>query len=449
MAIIGVVADDFTGTASSGVLVARSQAKTGLFFDPEAVQAFQGANQLDAIYVSSNSRHLKPEEAYQKVSQATQALKNMGIQYFSKKIDTTLRGGIGVEIDAMLDTLDDDMIAVMVTAMPQSRRICIGGYSVIDGVILTETPVANDVKTPVTESFVLDLIKKQTKRRVGLITLGNVLNGEETLRNQMKEAVKQGHKVLIIDAITLEHIDRIAKVCVDLNWNVLAVDPGAFTMKLAYQRGIIKEEKPNIPKGIVPEEGKTVFAIIGSANPATKVQVETLCKADDRNIAVGVSPAALIEGGETAQKEIENSVQKIKELFHQEPRPKTVLAETALHMVVDLQQEDERHSYEAGTASRLINKGLAKIAKGVLEAVGQERVAGLFLTGGDTMECVCREIEVECIQAMDNIVAQIDVGRIIGKYHGMPLVAKGGFCGSDDIGIEIVERLLLESARRE
>lgn len=69
-----------------------------------------------------------------------------------------LRGGIGIEIDAMLDTLDDDMIAVMVTAMPRSRRICIGGYSVIDGVILTETPVANDVKTPVTESFVLDLI---------------------------------------------------------------------------------------------------------------------------------------------------------------------------------------------------------------------------------------------------------------------------------------------------
>ena len=30
MAVIGVVTDDFTGTASAGVLVARSEAKTGL-----------------------------------------------------------------------------------------------------------------------------------------------------------------------------------------------------------------------------------------------------------------------------------------------------------------------------------------------------------------------------------------------------------------------------------
>ena len=64
------------------------------------------------------------------------------------------------------------------------------------------------------------------------------------------------------------------------------------------------------------------------------------------------------------------------------------------------------------------------------------------------MECVCREIEVECIQALDNIVAQIDVGSIIGKYQGLPLIAKGGFCGKEDIGIEIVNRLLLESTRR-
>lgn len=449
MALIGVVADDYTGTASAGVLVARSGAKTGLFFDSQAVQSFLGAEQLDAIYVSSNSRSLKSEAAYEEVEGTTNALKEMNITYFSKKIDTTLRGGIGVEIDAMLDALGKDMIAVMVTAMPQSKRICVGGYSIIDGVILTETPVANDVKTPVKKSFVPDLIKSQTKRKVELITLNTVLAGEKSLKEKMTEVVENGCEILIVDAITLEHIDRIAKVCVELEWKILAVDPGAFTMKLAYQRGITQEEKPNLPENIEAEQNKTVLAMIGSANPATKAQVETLCKESVDNIVVKVSPKALVEGGETAKKEIEQAVCTITSLLRREEKPRTILAETALHMVMDLKEEDKKHNYKEGMASELINKGLAQITKKVLEIAGKEQIAGLFLTGGDTMESVCREIEVDCIQAIDNIVAQIDVGRIIGRYDGMPIVAKGGFCGDKDIGIQIVDRLLRESARNE
>lgn len=70
-----------------------------------------------------------------------------------------------------------------------------------------------------------------------------------------------------------------------------------------------------------------------------------------------------------------------------------------------------------------------------------------MLTGGDTMECVARKIGVSCIKAVDNIVAQVDVGRILGKYEGMPIVVKGGFCGYDTIGIDIVKRLQKEAAK--
>ena len=105
MAVIGVVADDFTGTASAGVLVARTGAKTGLFFDAAKVSEFQERDRLDAVYVSSNSRHLPAKEAYEAVVNATKELQKLGIKYYSKKIDTTMRGGIGYEIDAMLETL--------------------------------------------------------------------------------------------------------------------------------------------------------------------------------------------------------------------------------------------------------------------------------------------------------------------------------------------------------
>lgn len=95
MVKIGVVADDFTGTASSGMMMAKAQVETGLFFDAASLDAFEYTDRLEAVYVSSNSRFLPPEDAKKIVRESAEALKKAGTQYYSKKIDTTLRGGIG------------------------------------------------------------------------------------------------------------------------------------------------------------------------------------------------------------------------------------------------------------------------------------------------------------------------------------------------------------------
>ena len=63
------------------------------------------------------------------------------------------------------------------------------------------------------------------------------------------------------------------------------------------------------------------------------------------------------------------------------------------------------------------------------------------------MESVCKMIGTTYIRAIDNIVPQIDVGRLAGAYDGMPVVVKGGFCGYDEVGIDIVNRILLEANR--
>lgn len=84
MPLIGAVADDLTGATTTGVLLARSKARTAVFFNEEAAEREGEAETLDAILVSSNSRALPAEEAYEKVSSATQALKRMGGQIFQQ-----------------------------------------------------------------------------------------------------------------------------------------------------------------------------------------------------------------------------------------------------------------------------------------------------------------------------------------------------------------------------
>ena len=188
MPLIGAVADDLTGATTTGVLLARSKARTAVYFNEEAAQRAEGMDVLDAILISSNSRPLPANEAYDKVKSATAALKNMGVKYFSKRIDTTFRSGVGVEVDAMLDEVGDGAVAVVVPAMPQSRRILVGGYSIIDGAALINTPVAQDVRTPVKENYIPRLLSGQTRRKVGLVPLDKVLAGEDVIKKALEEA---------------------------------------------------------------------------------------------------------------------------------------------------------------------------------------------------------------------------------------------------------------------
>ena len=447
MPIIGAVADDLTGATTTGVLLARSKAQTAVFFNEEAAEKAKGADELDAILVSSNSRPLPADEAYEKVKSATLALKRMGVKYFSKRIDTTLRGGVGVEIDAMLDQIGEDAVAVVVPAMPQSRRILVGGYSVIDGVALINTPVAKDVRTPVKENYIPRLLAGQTRRQVGLVTLDKVLAGKEAVEKALEEKRGEGCDVIVVDGITLEDVETIAKACIALKWNVVAVDPGPFTAKLAYERGLIGVEEPNIPE-TANEEEKTVLIAAGSATPVTKKQMEVLCE-DERHVRISVEPILLINGGDEAVAEAERAVELAKEMFQEGSQPRAILFETALHgELLNLDEEDKKRGYASGMSANRINAGLGTIITKLMERVGRDRIAGLYTTGGDTMVNVCYQLGVECIQVMDYVIPQADVGRLVGSYDGLPVVGKGGLTGNDHTACDIVDRLFKEAGRK-
>lgn len=446
MPLIGAVADDLTGATTTGVLLARSKARTAVFFNEEAAVKAEGLDDLDAILISSNSRPLPADEAYEKVKSATIALKRMGVKYFSKRIDTTMRGGVGIEIDAMMDQVGEDAVAVVVPAMPQSRRILVGGYSVIDGVALINTPVAQDVRTPVKENYIPRLLEGQTRRKVRLVTLDEVLKGADHIRERLKETRENGAEVIVVDAITIEDVEEIAKACIELNWNVVAVDPGPFTSKLAYYRNLISEEEPNIPPE-ADEQGKTVLIAAGSATPVTKKQMEVLCQ-DERHVRISVDPLLLIEGGDVALDEAFRAVHKAQELLESANPPRAILFETALHgELLNLAEEDKKRSYAQGMSANRINAGLGMIISQLLELCGREKIAGLYTTGGDTMVNVCYQLGVECIEVMDYVIPQTDIGRLVGSYDGLPIVGKGGLTGNDGTACDIVDRLFRESAR--
>lgn len=94
---IGAVADDFTGTASAGTILAMSGVRTGLYLDTASLEEAIGKNLIsnfDAVFVSTSTRNRDEAESYAIVSYATEVLQDHGIEHLSKKIDSTLRGNI-------------------------------------------------------------------------------------------------------------------------------------------------------------------------------------------------------------------------------------------------------------------------------------------------------------------------------------------------------------------
>lgn len=163
---------------------------------------------------------------------------------------------------------------------------------------------------------------------------------------------------------------------------------------------------------------------------------------------IPVEPIPLIEGGEWAIAEADRAVERAVELLQSDSQPRAILFETALHgALLNLDEEDNKRHYAGGMSANRINAGLGSIISKVLETVGREKIAGLYTTGGDTMVNVCYQLGVECLEVMDYVIPQTDVGRLVGSYGGLPVIGKGGLTGNDNTACEIVSRLFGEAAR--
>ncbi|MCM3567343.1 four-carbon acid sugar kinase family protein [Neobacillus mesonae] len=443
MCKLGIVADDLTGATTVGVLLARAGISAAAFFDEKSLDSDA---EHKALVISTDSRALKKEEAQPKVKSAVRALKEKGAVYFSKRVDTTLRGGIGYEVDAMLEELAPDTMAVVVPSMPQSKRIVVGGYSIIDGTALSKTPVAQDVRTPVTESYVPALMAQQTEHPIGFVPLSALLAGKESVKQCLQQEREKGAKYIIADAITTEDVEMIAEAVTKLEWNVLAVDPGPFTEKLAIAKGF-KAESHELSSGGISESEMNgmVLVVAGSATPVTKVQMKTL---SEKNWAskVPVSAKDLIDVTKTAPSEIGRAAAATLKMI-QSRKHNVVLLETSLTGdVLNLAEKEKELGLAPGEAAGNINKGLGGIVAQVLSEE-LDYIKGIYMTGGDTMVNVLQVLGAKGIELVDYVIPQADLGRIIGgKFDGLVVVGKGGLTGSNDTAVSIVKRIFEESA---
>lgn len=147
-----VIADDLTGANDTGVQFLSENESVVVIVDSASANTVNTRSDSPTVVVNTNTRFLSAEEAFTEVQNSVRKYSVLKPAEIFKKIDSTLRGNIGAEIDAVMK-VSGYRIACVAPAAPRNGRTIINGQCYINGILLEKTEVAQDPFTPVTARY--------------------------------------------------------------------------------------------------------------------------------------------------------------------------------------------------------------------------------------------------------------------------------------------------------
>ena len=414
-----VIADDLTGANATGVLLKKMNYKTFTVLNKERLE-LTTLDECDCLMYPTNSRGVSGEMAYNRVYNVTNLLKSEEIKVYAKRIDSTLRGNLGCETDAILNALGEDYIAIVAPCFPESGRIVIGGYMLVNGLPLHKTEVALDPKTPVLTSEVKKVFEQQSKYKTTAILMKDMMKGKHALSEKITSLKEEGNRILVFDCVTQEDLELIADAVVTSGISFVAVDPGVFTATIAR-------------KIIVPTERKAknkILAVVGSVNPVTKKQMEELWLSQ-KTFNVFVKTKELVEDEIRQNNEIERVVREVLE-NSSNFSISTVTGDGIFpENRIDFVTYAERDGCTLDEISDRINQAFAKITYKICKS--DDTFKGLYTSGGDITVAVCRAFDTAGLNLSDEVLPLAAYGRILkGEFDGLHIITKGGMVGQSN-----------------
>lgn len=406
-----VIADDLTGSNATCSLFKKIGLRAA------SILKLQGDinYDVDVISYSTASRGLDKEEAYKKVSEAIKILKNKDVLVYNKRIDSTLRGNIGTEINAMLDNLEDDRIAVVIPSYPDSGRIVVNKTMLVNGVLLENSDAGKDPKTPIKTSCVESLIQKGIKYSSTYFTLSDIEQPIEEIVKKIQEAIKKS-RVLIFDAVNNEDIIKISKAIIHSDIDIVTVDPGPFT--LYYSKELQKKNHLE----------KKILMVIGSVTATTKKQIEYILQEEDIFL-VKMKVEDFFEK-ETCLKEIERVIAYIKKGIASYDLFLVTTSPIGDEKKADLQKLAENLNTTVEEISKIIANTLTETVVKILKET--QKFEGIYSSGGDITIALLEKLKAIGVEIREEVIPLAAYGRIIGgDFPNLKLVSKGGMVGDE------------------
>ncbi|HLJ62105.1 MAG TPA: four-carbon acid sugar kinase family protein [bacterium] len=394
---LGVAADDLTGACATGALLARL-GRVAVQVSPAAA-----AWPTDMRVVSTNTRTCAPDEARTHCRDAARDLLACRPGLVAVRIDSTLRGHIGIAVRAFLDARP--FRAAVVAAVPMLGRTTVEGRHYVDGRLVATTEAGDDAIPPPESSSVLALMEHQTGLRVEHVALPVVRRGPGAVRDAF---LMRAARIVTFDAETDADIAAIAAGLADLP--VLPVDPGPFTAALTARRFPGPGRPTRCP------HADRVLVLAGSPTALTALQVETLERT--RTCVCAVLSA------EEAQRPA-----------HLTEVTRVLCDHLGAHRVAGVKVVGRT----LARRDRAVATALAEITQAVLDRCD----AGVIICGGDVAAAVCDRLAVGSLEIAHEVSPFCAAGYLVtGPHARRPVVTKGGLVGTSDTLMRCVDALL-------
>lgn len=209
--MIGAIADDFTGATDVAIAFRRSGLRVVVLFRLDDATELPDT---DVAVVALKSRTIPAADAVEQSLRALHWLLARGAtQIFFKycsTFDSRPDGNIGPVADALAKALGTGR-TVFVPASPQHLRTQYMGHLFVDRVLLSDSPMRHHPLTPMTRSYLPDVLREQTAHDVGLIDIRDVRRGSRHIRYLLD--TRQPY--LLVDALEDGDLRVIGEACVD------------------------------------------------------------------------------------------------------------------------------------------------------------------------------------------------------------------------------------------
>jgi uncharacterized protein YgbK (DUF1537 family) len=392
---LGIVADDLTGSMDSSGYFARMEFSTVVLLDPSF------PTDADVVVINTNSRAEAEDIASERVKQA---IKSLAGRLIYKKIDSTLRGNIGVELEVTMRELASQK-AIVAPAFPDVGRTTMAGVLLVNGVAVAETQFADDPILPVRESHIPTLLEPSTKGQVGCVAVKDIEDGPESLCRKISSLPQH---IVVCDAMKQSHLTSIAQAAALAEWRWLLCGSGGLAKELHFfltkSRSINETTSPSLMHG-------SALAVIGTRN---QVAANQLMKAkNELGLPILSLDVKHLSQEDVVSGKVDSIVAEAEHLLKQERG-------LALSSAFSRYMPDLKWSIPA------------IMAEAVIGILAIRTFAGLFLSGGDIAIEVCRRLDVSAISVQGEVEPGISAGELIGGlYQGMRVVTKAGGFGTE------------------
>ena len=420
MTRLAIIADDLSSATDCGAQVVRSG--LSVVVPLRAYSLPKEARTAQVISIDTDSRSLSADQAYDKVRAASQQLAFDGWTDYYKSVDSTLRGNLGAEIEAVLDIVKPDC-ALIAPAFPKYGRTTVNGVQYLHGRPLHMTEFGTDPTAPVKDADIARRLAEGSRRKAGRLTLDEVRAGSTQIKSAVRELLSHGVELVVVDIAEQEDLERI---CLGLSQSDLRVVWVGSTglaefVPLAFEVASISN-KLNPNHAVDP---RPALALIGSASDTTRGQLAHAQTNHGLNI-IYIDPTRLIQNGAIAADELERTGSNLRAAMD---------ASHDAALVVRASRDEIAATQQLGAA---LNLSPAQVAQRIVDGLAQAgskliregQISGIVATGGDTANALCNAWGARALEILGEVEAGIPIMRVLGE-GSLPLVTKAGGFGSE------------------